>query len=85
MKTKGHAGGYNWDHNKPENQDGFINALIKKGFTVSEIEIEFSRRFKDHLNVAKRVRGHIKHLKDDHKDFPYDVTKEGEFVLKQKT
>jgi hypothetical protein len=79
---KSHAGGHSWDHNKEDNQDGFINTLIKKGKTLKEIEFEFSQRFKDHPNPVQRVRRHINHLKNDHKDFPYEQTG-GKFVLKK--
>jgi len=80
---KSHARGHNWDHNKPDNQDGFINMLIKKGMTIREIEIEFSKSFQEHPNPAKRVKGHINHLKNDHKDFPYEVTTDGKFNFKR--
>jgi hypothetical protein len=79
---KSHAEGYNWDHNKPENQDGFINDLIKKGKPIKEIEIEFRKRFPKHPNPSRRIRGHINHLKNDHRNFPYCVTEDGRFVLK---
>ena len=78
-----HAGGHNWDHNKEGNQDGFINMLIKKGKSLKEIEYEFSQRFKDHPKPAQRVRRHINHLKNDHKDFPYEET--GEKFVSKKT
>lgn len=79
---KSHDGGHNWDHNKEGNQDGFINMLIKKGKSLKEIEYEFSQSFKDHPKSAQRVRRHINHLKNDHKDFPYEETS-GKFVLKK--
>jgi hypothetical protein len=82
-RYKSHAGGHNWDHNKEENQDGFINMLIKEGRTIKEIEIEFSKRFQDHPNPSQRVRRHINHLKNDHKDFPYEEVTGGKFVFKK--
>lgn len=79
---KCHTGGHNWDHNKEDNQVGFINMLIKKGKSLKEIEYEFSQRFKDHPSPAQRIKRHIKHLTKDHHDFPYEVVGE-RFILKK--
>lgn len=81
--SKSHSQGQTWDHNKPENQDGFINGLIKNNMSVKEIEIAFAKRFPEHTNPASRVRRHINHLKKDHKDFPFEETNDGKFVPKK--
>lgn len=78
--SKSHSQGQTWDHNKPENQDGFINGCIKNSMSIKEIGIAFAKMFPEHTNPVSRVRRHINHLKKDHKDFPFEETSDGKFV-----
>lgn len=62
-----------WDHNKLGNQDGQINEMIKKGCSVGEMTAEFNRIYPDHENPRGRVLRHIRHLINDHDDFPFQL------------
>lgn len=69
-----HNKGHNWDHNQPYNQDGVINSLIKNGVSLNSVIEEFKKKFPEHEDPSRRVKGHLKHLKDDHMDFPYEIS-----------
>ena len=60
-----------WNHNQPYNQDGVINSFIKDGVSVDSIIRQFRIKFPEHGDPNRRVKGHIKHLEDVHKDFPF--------------
>lgn len=81
---KSHAQGSQWNHNKTDNQDGYINGLLQNNISMKEIVIAFAKRFPDHATPAQRVKRHIDHLKKTHRDFPYELTSDGIFVLKKK-
>lgn len=81
MSGRDHNKGYDWDHNRPDNQDGFINSLIKKGKSVVDIIDTFEEAYPKHANPRKRVLRHINHLVKGHDDFPYKL-KDGRFIKK---
>ena len=70
--SRAHNKGHNWDHNQPYNQDGIINSFIKDGVSINSIIEQFNRKFPEHENPARRVKGHIKHLEREHNDFPFE-------------
>ena len=76
-----HCRGHKWDHNQPDNQDGFINSLIKKGRSLDEMIEEFKSAYPKHADHRTRVQRHINHLVKEHDDFPY-IVKDGRFVKK---
>jgi hypothetical protein len=70
--SRAHNKGHNWDHNQPYNQDGIINSFIKDGVSINSIIEQFKRKFPEHEDPDRRVKGHIKHLEREHNDFPFE-------------
>lgn len=68
-----HEKGHNWDHNKPGNQDYFINSQIREGIALEDIIRSFKNAFPNNPDHRKRVLRHIKHLIREHDNFPYCV------------
>lgn len=69
--NRSHDKGHNWDHNQPYNQDGIINSFIKDGASINSIIEQFKKKFPEHQDPDRRVKGHIKHLEREHGDFPF--------------
>jgi hypothetical protein len=56
--------------------------LIGEGRGLEKMVLEFSKRYPDHKNPRARVRRHLKHLLEDHPDFPYEEDSDGGLIKK---
>lgn len=70
-RMRDHSQGYPWDHHESSDQGGKIDEMIKMGKSIEEIFVEFKKLYPDHRDPKGRVIRHIKHLLEEHGDFPY--------------